>query len=305
MVLLFLFPPMGYRVSIRAPRYRKLVIIFCKLIFLQLSTDIMSRFSSFLFVFALIFHSASGQTISNVRAEVMGDIINIYYDLAGDPTQQFDVSIYGSHNNYTLPLQRVTGDIGTVAPGLTRKVIWEARRELTRYRGEIIFEIRALVTTVERPDLITLVKPRTGAKVKAGKFMGVEWTGGKPGMMKLELYQGNSLYQNMGEGQNTGTFSWLVPESVKGSGYKVKLFNVNDPNAHVFSGEFKIAGKMGVAIYLVPAVAVVGGVAALVCCKGCNDVCNPNCENYNPSDPSCTDIPPVDPLPTPPLPPGG
>ena len=260
-----------------------------------------------LLVFSLFtFNRASGQGISNVRAEVMGDIINIYYDLAGDPTQQFDVSIYGSHNNYTLPLQRVTGDVGTVAPGLSKKVIWEARRELTRYRGEIIFEIRALVTTVERPDLITLVKPRTGAKVKAGKFMGVEWTGGKPGMMKLELYQGNSLYQNMGEGQNTGTFSWLVPESVKGSGYKVKLFNVNDPNAHVFSGEFKIAGKMGVAIYLVPAVAVAGGAAALLLGGGgggCDNPCNPECDNYNPTDSRCQQ--PPDPLPTPPPPPGG
>ena len=99
---------------------------------------------------ALIFSNqlVHSQRIELVRANVNGDIVNITYDLVSlNENQIFEIRIYGSHNNYTIPLSLVSGEIGRdIRPGLNKSIVWRAADELNSYQGDIIFQIRGTVT---------------------------------------------------------------------------------------------------------------------------------------------------------------
>ena len=98
----------------------------------------------FCIIWCVFFSSVSfSQSIQNVRAEVSGNIIHIYYDLESPQEGQlYQVFLYSSHNDMARPLSYVNGDIGPqVKAGKEKKIEWQARKELSRFSGEIIFEI--------------------------------------------------------------------------------------------------------------------------------------------------------------------
>lgn len=260
-----------------------------------------------IFLLCLLTYSSYSQSITNVNAQLSGDVVNITYNLnADDPNQEFDIRLYSSHNNFSSPLQLVAGDVGRgVRAGTGKRIVWRARDELGTYSGSIQFEVRG--NPIGAPsDALTITKPEAGDSFKKGSILPVQWRGGIPNQnIKLELYQNTIMLRDIGTTPNTGNYSWNIPTDLKGSGYNVKLFNVNEPNAAVFSGTFKIKGKLPLAVKLLP-IAAAGGVAALLLGGGgggdgdCQDPCNPNCSNYDPTNSLCTSD-----LPEPPPPPSG
>lgn len=91
-------------------------------------------------------YQASGQRLENIRAEAIagGDRVAITFDITGGQEgQKFRVSIYGSHNNFSAPLQLVSGDVGEITPGKNKRVEWNAKNELVEFNGNVTFEVRA------------------------------------------------------------------------------------------------------------------------------------------------------------------
>jgi len=230
-------------------------------------------------IFALFFsfYQAQSQQISNVQAQLQGDNIVISYDLISDnPNAEFDIKIYCSYNNFSSPLRLVRGDVGAgVKPGSGKLITWQAREEMVNYTGNISFEVRGLQTggqaqpqETTNPNQLVLTNPSDGDKFKYGSIMSIRWKGGVQEDVKLELYQNNVMQRPIGTTPNTGTFNWNVPKdkSLKGSGYSLKIFNVNSPGSGVVSGTFRIKGKTSVVVYLIP-VAVIGGVAGVLLSK--------------------------------------
>ncbi len=233
-------------------------------------------------------HSVHSQRIEVVRANVNGDIVNITYDLISlNQNHLFEIRVYGSHNNYTFPLSLVSGEVGQdITPGQNKSIVWRAADELGTFQGDITFQIRGSVTgevvvepppQVEEtpvetpvetepaeesvPDLIVST-PRAGSSFKIGKSMPLQWHGGKLNEdIKIELFKSNMMLRNVGTSPNNGSFIWTVPRDIKGSDFKIKLFNINTPESAVFSGNFKIKGKTALIIKLLPLFAA-GGAAA-------------------------------------------
>ena len=121
------------------------------------------------------------------------------------------------------------------------------------------------------------------------------WRGGKPNEdIKIELFKSNMMLRNVGTSPNNGSYNWTVPKDIKGSDFKIKLFNINTPESAVFSGNFKIKGKTALIIKLLPIFALGGGAAAFFLLGGSGGEDDP------------TIIGPLgDPLPLPPDVPGG
>lgn len=260
-------------------------------------------------------HSVHSQRIEVVRANVNGDIVNITYDLISlNQNHLFEIRVYGSHNNYTFPLSLVSGEVGQdIKPGQNKSIVWRAADELDTFQGDITFQIRGSVTgevvvepppQVEQtpvetpvetepveesvPDLI-VNSPRAGSSFKIGKSMPLQWHGGKLNEdIKIELFKSNMMLRNVGTSPNNGSFIWTVPRDIKGSDFKIKLFNINTPESAVFSGNFKIKGKTALIIKLLPLFAA-GGAAAFFLLGG---------DDGGPGPDS------VIPLPEPPAPPG-
>ena len=253
----------------------------------------------------LLFFSAqlSAQSITNVQASISGSTVIITYDLtSSDNGQKFDVAIKSSKDNFASALKEVTGDVGAnQSAGNGKKIIWDAKKELGKFSGEISFEIIATVTFTP----LNFVKPTAGSGVKIGKPYKVQWKGGAEDRnLKLELMKNNTSVMDMGNINNTGSYTWNVPKTMeKGENYNFRLLDPTKPNDAVLSAQFNLK-KTSLLVYIIPGAVAVGALTAVLLSgggggeDGCTDVCNPNCSNYNPSDSSCQTA--TEELPTPP-----
>ena len=254
---------------------------------------------TFLFTFSL-FNLVEAQTVQNVQARPQENVVIISYELIGTAEgQTFNVELKSSHNNFGAPLKEVVGDVGEgQLAGPVKTITWNAMNEIGVFSGDISFEIVATVTFTP----LQFTAPAAGAGLKIGKAANVRWQGDTPSALQMSLMKSNQQLLDLGNVGNSGNYTWNVPKTLeKGGGYSLKLLDPTKPNQSVMSAEFLLK-KTSILVYIIPAVVVVGvGVALLISGGdgGCDDVCNPACENYNMNAPQC-----VTTLPTPPDPGG-
>lgn len=268
----------------------------------------MKKYLLSLIFLSIPFLQGWAQEVQNVQANAEKNSVIIIYDLISDVQEQkFNIELRSSINNFTTPLQEVTGDVGPdQSPGIGKTITWAALKEQGNFSGSVTFEITAELTF----SPLSITNPSEGASVKLGKPLDVKWQGGDRGRnLKMAILQGTTTVneiQNVGSG---GSYIWEVPKTLaKGDNYQIKLFDPTKPNDAAMSAQFQLK-KTSILIYVIPGVVAAGVATALLCCNekppiinGCMDPCDPNCSNYNPSDPSCN---PTVELAAPPLPPGG
>ncbi len=216
---------------------------------------------------------ALAQSIQNVKATFLEGKVVVTYDLVGGkPDQKFALDLYGSHNNFSTPLTKVSGDAGkNITPGIGKKIIWEAAQEFSTYRKDITFKVKG-----EAMALPFLFKtPVADASLRRGKKTKVKWEGGKPSQsVKLELYQGDKLIITVAETSNTGQYTWSIPKKQSKGSYTLKLSTT--PPSGLPAGQagaggsetansnaFKIKSKTPFLVKILP-VAAVGGVLAFL-----------------------------------------
>jgi hypothetical protein len=198
-----------------------------------------------------------GQKIANVRASTQGSFVEISFDLIeSEPGEKFRVSLYGSHDNFTSALTRVSGDAGDqpVKAGTGKKVLWDAASELRNFQGPITFEVRAEVI----PAPLVITHPAAGDRFKRESNLEITWSKQKDG--RLELMRNGVSVTRIGEGSN-GKVTWRLPSDVKpGRGYQVKLTSGSES---ITSGEFKVSPKVPLVVKVLPVLAA-GVVAYLL-----------------------------------------
>jgi hypothetical protein len=203
------------------------------------------------------FYSYS-QRLENIRAEAVngGERVIITYDITSATSdQKYNVSVYGSHNNYSAPLNQVSGDVTNVIPGTNKRIEWNARAEMVDYSGDITFELRA--------DLVAAtLTVRTPSGVKRGKTATITYEGVTQGQnVKLELIKSGVVVQQVGTTSDPSTYKWTVPADVnKASDYQIRL---TAGSRTATSGSFAIRSKSRALIYIIPAVVVTGVVVFL------------------------------------------
>ena len=231
------------------------------------------------------------QNVENVRASLDGNSVVILYDLIGDPGQTFRVELRSSHNNFGTPLRMVSGDIGdNVSPGSSRRVVWEAKKELRAFTGDVQFEIKA--DLLFSPLQIT--SPVGGSAYKGGKDLGITWRGGNTGdRITLDIMRDGRIYQSLGSVTNTGNYNWVIPKKIeKSDGYSIRLTSDAAGSSPVSSQGFSMK-KKGSPVIPIVAVVVVGAVVGVLL----------GGQTPDPDDPVMDDT--RDDLPDPPAPPGG
>jgi hypothetical protein len=87
--------------------------------------------------------------VTNVRFEVRGELIYVYYDLAGDGQKAHRVSLYlrrDSEPSFVYRPLNVTGEIGTIVfPASGKRITWEFTKDFPEgLQGEdFYFEVEA------------------------------------------------------------------------------------------------------------------------------------------------------------------
>lgn len=222
-------------------------------------------FNGFLgFSFAIISVAQLGaQTFVIDRIEQADDKLIVHFALNDDnASHQYLVQLFCSQDNFTTALTKVSGDVGTeVSPDPSKKIIWDATKELGSFKGDVSFEVRGRVYV----PFVKLKDLNEGDVFKRGSPHPLVWTSGNlSGQVNIELIKGDQMVDNYNNQPNVGRYDWVVPYFAKpGKDYRLKFTNTKDRADVVYSKSFTIKPKIP---FLIKAlgVAVVGGGIALV-----------------------------------------
>lgn len=228
------------------------------------------RFSTLSFIICLsLSTSLQAQRIENVKATVENDKVIITYDVTGVTSgQRFKAQLFSSHNNFSSPLFRVSGDVGEITPGIGKRIEWDAKAELATFSGDITFEVRGQPVTVEvrateeKKPVWAFKMPSGKSSIRRGKNNSIEWTGGTPSDdIKIELMRHGKVLQKIADAKNSGSYSWAIPKNFeKGAGFQLK---VSSGSESATSATFEVKTKYPLWLKIAPVV-VVGGVIAIL-----------------------------------------
>lgn len=205
-------------------------------------------------VACFVLFNIRAQTVEIDWIELSGDKVVVHYNLDDTNTsRQYLVNLFTSKDNFTAPLTRVTGDVGTeVKPGKDRKITWDVTKELGAFKGDLSFEVRGRIFV----PFVRLTDFSEGKEFKRGKNYPITWTSGnKSGQVNIELFnEKNERVWGESNLPNSERFDWFVPNVAKGEGYRLKFTNAKDRNDIQYSNPFSIKPK-------VPLVVKIGGLA--------------------------------------------
>ena len=185
-----------------------------------------------------------------------GEKIIVTYDISSDfPGDKYDITLYASSNDFSSPLQRVTGDVGGgQAEGKGKRIEWDAKSELGNYKGELSFEVRAEV-------IAAFALKHEVISAKRGKSVQLDWRGGSKNQeVKIELLKEGAVQGVVGTVGNKGTYNWTITSSEKtGAGFQLRFVNGKET---VTTQPFSIKHKIPLVVKVLPFVAV-GVIVAL------------------------------------------
>lgn len=200
----------------------------------------------FLFLLFLAPVTSFSQKIENTKAEAAGEKIVITYDLTqGEPGDSYTVSLFASHNNFRTPLSKVVGDVGHgIREGKGKRIEWESKLEVGKYKGPLTFEIEAIVIAP-----LTLKTELTATK--RGKTLPLRWRGGDQNQnVKIELLKAGEVQAVVGTLSNKGSYEWNISAKQKpGKDYSLQLVNGRET---VSSQTFAIKRKIPTWVKVIP-----------------------------------------------------
>lgn len=234
----------------------------------------MIRKITLILLFFLAGIQVKGQTIENFRQEIIGDEVNIYYDLiANIEGQIFQVILFCSDSStYTQRLYFATGDVGKdVKPGKNKRIVWTNKDELTSYSLEdLTFEIKPNIQS----SALYFIYPRDRATIfRRSTTEKIEWLGGDINEnLVIELYRYDSRQLVISSTSNKGYTSWNIPVGLKpGLDYQLRMTVANKPSEPVFSSKFRIKRKIPTALKFIPAGILLGTATYLILNKKPNN----------------------------------
>lgn len=197
-------------------------------------------------------NQAFSQSVQNMAVSFAGEKGTITFDLIGGlPGQSCAVELFSSHNQFSSPLTRVSGDVGSKVPmGAGRKIVWDAN-ELGEFEGEIEFKVRATLLPVP----LTLLH-QTNVRVRRGKSVSLQWYGTNQGQpISITLIRDQQPPLPLGTVENKTSFIWAVPKKFQKGEVKLQLVSKGET---VYSTPIKIIGKTPFVVKLLPVIAVSG-----------------------------------------------
>lgn len=230
-----------------------------------------TRVVIFCFVMAMALQSAA-QNLDIDFIEFAGRTIVVHYTLddGANSNRQFLVQLYTSQDNFSVPLTKVTGDVGSeVSSGVDKKIVWDVTKELGNFKGNVSLELRGRVYV----PFVKIKDVNEGQVFKRGKNYPLNWTSGNlNGQVNIELFNSNNE-RIWGENNvaNVGKFDWYIENNIrKGNNYRLKFTNAKDRNDVVYSMPFTIKPKIPFVVKMtgVLAVAAVAGVVITTSGKG-------------------------------------
>lgn len=204
----------------------------------------------------LLTYFASAQSFKITRLERLGGTVAIHYDLIDSiASRTYTVTIFSSKDNFTSPLEKVTGDTGLeVKPGPGRKVIWDATAELgSTFSGDVSLEVRAKVFI----PFIRMDGFDDYRKFKRKKSYNITWSGGRGNnVLNFDLYHGDKKVATYPNIANVGHYKLTFNGVRTGKNYRFKISDSKNKDDVIYTAPFAIRAKIPFLLKALPVVGV-------------------------------------------------
>lgn len=196
------------------------------------------------------------------RVELANQQVIVHYDLTDDVTgRSYTLNVYGSHDNYLNPLQKITGDAGLeVKPGLNKKIIWDPKAELgENFSGSVALEVRGRLYI----PFVRFTGFEEYRVLKRSKPYQLTWSGGtQQNILNFDLYKGEKKVATFANIANVGNYKLTLPTDTKpGKNYRFKITDTKNKDEVVYTGLFAVKRKTPLLLKVLPLLAV-GYIAA-------------------------------------------
>lgn len=222
-----------------------------------------------------VFIRIQAQVCTITRIERVADNVVLHYDLVDTiQNRSYTINLYSSVDNYTAPLQKVTGDVGLeIKPGANKKITWSAAEDLgAAFNGEVALEVRGKIYI----PFVKLDGFNDYKKFKRNKTYKITWTGGRGNtVLNFDLYRGTKKVTSYPNIANVG-YTNLKFENVKpGKNYWLKISDSKNKDDVVYSAPFKIRAKVPLLVKLIPIGAIGYLIYSLSDDAGSDDIVDP------------------------------
>jgi hypothetical protein len=188
--------------------------------------------------------------------QLQTDSVKIRYQLVDSMmNRSYRVAIFAIRDRDTVKLNLVQGAIGDSIQAGEHEVLWDARREWTRYRGTVRFELRAL------PNF-SFVTPEEQITVRRAKGITLGWYGQNSTLdsIRIDLYRYDEFEQTVDRVKGRGDFAWRIPPKLAlGEGYRVRLTNLDTNTKYGYSPYFTVDTRYPLWMKIAPPIAAVAG----------------------------------------------
>lgn len=194
-------------------------------------------------ILTLVLVQTQAQKVSNIKAELLGEEVNIYYDLdCEDANKVFEISIYCDANNYTEPLKYVRGAVGVgVKSGKQNKIIWEFKKDGFNPMAQLNYKVKVKTAeegiTAKSTQLKINESYKRGSKIKFS--LNNKEIIAKP---SFKLYQKNVLVANLEyKLKKKNEYIIYLPEHTRpGLNYRIKALSTKYKEIYLWSNEFSV-----------------------------------------------------------------
>jgi hypothetical protein len=201
------------------------------------------------------------QIFSIKRVELVDQMVVIHYDLLDSIAgRDYNIKIFSSTDNFINALQHVSGEIGlTIKPGMGKKVVWDAKRELgENYTGSVSLEIRGVLYV----PFVHFSGFEEYKVLKRGKTYQLTWSGGSPrNILNFDLYRGDTKVTTFANIANGGYSKITLPIDIRpGKNYYLRISDAKNQDEVVYTGKFAVKRKIPLFVKLIP----IAAAAALI-----------------------------------------
>ena len=207
---------------------------------------------------------AFGQELDSVSMEFEGGKVVVHYDfLDGEVDELYELYLFGSHDNFSEPLQFTTGDVGkNIKIGSGKKIYWDAKRELGNFKGDFSLKIKGSIYL----PLVTFQNIHSKLKLRRGDEFDIRWvpnTKDKSVLLKLQR-NGVPIVEPFVI-DNTGEYRWNIPARLKaGKGYSIQIIDQKNLMKEETSASFSVKRRVPLSVKIIPTMIAAGAAAYFV-----------------------------------------
>ncbi len=192
-----------------------------------------------------------------------GSVVVRYDFLDGEEGVDYELYLFGSHDNFSEPLRHTSGDIGKkIRIGRGKVIYWDAKEELGNFKGDFSLKISGS----KYIPFITYNNIHQDLKIKRGSTFDIRWdTSSKTERILIKIQRNGVPISEPVEIENTGTFRWSVPGNLSaGKGYTIQLLDPKNLIREETSDSFSVRRRVPLALKIVPMAALAGASAFLL-----------------------------------------